>query len=162
MLVRYYVLGVVGAIVFLYLIYIGYTAAKGGKSLLENFRQLLQWRPGTAEPEEDPFQKGMKLFQRNKYREAIPIFEGLAEEARISSQPARFYLLLSGLKENKTGLVARHFDKLDREKFSPDELYRLATSLEASGDSSRAKTLYRYLHDKDPSFRDVAQRLEKA
>lgn len=162
MLVRYYVMAVVGAIVLLYLVYVAYTAAKGGKSLFDSARQLLQWRPGAAEPEEDPFQKGMKLFQRNKYREAIPIFEGLAEEARLASQPARFYLLLAALKENKTGLLARHFDKLDREKFSPDELYRLATALEASGDTSRAKALYRYLHDKDASFRDVAQRLEQA
>lgn len=161
MLVRYYVLGVVGAIVLLYLLYVGYTAAKGGRSLLESFRQLLKWRPGgTPEPEEDPFQKGMRLFQRNKYRDAIPVFEALAEEARLAAHPARYYLLLAALKENKTGLISRHFDKLNREKFSPDELYRLATALEAAGDLSRAKALYRYLHEKDSSFRDVAQRLQ--
>jgi hypothetical protein len=161
-MVRWYVLGTLFALFSIYLAYLAYTAAKGGRSILEYLRRLLQRKKGGQDLGEDPFRKGIKLFGQAKYHKAIAQFEPLTERALQTTQPARYYLILAALRIGKEGLVKTHIPLLDREKFSPDELYRLALGLEENGNfDAAALEIHRDLALKDSSFRDVAKRAEK-
>lgn len=160
-LVRWYILAVLGALVLLYFAYLAYTAARGGKNVLGYMVDWVRRRGRAAEDPEDPFRKGMRLFGRGKYQEALALFEPLTEQARHSSSSARYYLVLSALKLEKTGLAARHAAEVARDKFSADELYRLAQALEEGGLKQEARSLFEFLAAKDSSFRDAGKRAER-
>lgn len=161
-LVRWYIFGTLFALFSLYALYLVYTALKGGSNLITYLRQAFRSQAQVPGDGQDPFRKGLSLFGQAKFQDAIRVLEPLTERALQSTQPARYYLLLSALKIRKSGLVETHFPLLDREKFSPDELYRLGNALEEAGaHDARALEIFRYLAERDPSLRDVAKRAEK-
>lgn len=160
-LVRWYVLATIGALVLLYLAYLTYQAAKGGKNAMSFL--VTAWRQrnlGPIGPEEVPFRKGLKLLAKGKTGEALAVFEAIMEEGGLDSQPARYYALRCYLKQGKRGALHRNFQVLKLDRFSPDELYLLGTSLQEAEERDLARRIYAWLHEKDATFKDVAQRLE--
>lgn len=161
-LVRWYIFGTLFALFSLYLIYVAYTAIRGGSSLLGHLRAAFRTYKQPEGDSQDPFRKGLALFGQAKYLDAIKILEPLTERALQSTQPSHYYVALAALKIRRSGLVHKHVPLLDREKFAPDELYRLAIALEENGSFDRLSLeIYLYLAGKDSSFRDAQKRAEK-
>lgn len=161
-LVRIYVLGILGAIVLIYGSYLVYTTAKGGSTALSFFWQMIRpKRPvtGLVGDDEEPFRKGLKLFGKGRTEDALMIFEALIKAGGPPANPSRYYAILCCLKLGKAGLVKRMLAELTLTEFSLDELYRLGLGLAESEDRAGAVDIFKFLQTKDPSYKDVAQRL---
>lgn len=161
-LVRTYIFATLGAIFLVYIAYLAYSAAKGGKNALSFLVNAIRQGTGGAVvgPEEEPFRKAVRLFGRGKLDEALALLEPLLEADGPEQAPARFYALRCYLKQGKMGRVSRELPRLDLDKFSPDELYLLGSNLLEAEERAGALVIFRWLNDKDATFKDVAQKVE--
>lgn len=110
---------------------------------------------------EDPFKLGLTQFQRGKLDKALEYFQRVAAEPGERMVNGLYYSALCLVKLGQKNRAVREIATLPLATLSNEEVYRLGRACDEAGCQDSAATLYREVFTRDPSYKDVKQRLPK-
>ncbi len=110
---------------------------------------------------DEPFRKGMDLFQRGKYEKAQEFFEKAVAAKGDRANTSHFYLALCLAKQGRKARVIQEVSQIDTAALTTEEIYRLGRACEDSSCQDSATTLYKHVTQRDHSYKDVKARLTK-
>ncbi len=110
---------------------------------------------------EDPFKLGLAQFQKNRFDKALDFFQRVALEPGERAVQGAYYLALTLVKLERKGKALQQIGALPLVQLSTEEVYRLARACEESTYNETSAMLFRHVYQRDPSYKDVRQRIAK-
>lgn len=110
---------------------------------------------------EDALKTGITLYQRSKFDKALEQFLRVSAEPGERAITGRYYTALCEVKLGRRTKAVQDISSLPLNSLSNEEIYRLGRACEEAGYTDTALSLFREVHGRDPSYKDVRQRLGK-
>ncbi|MBX3340795.1 MAG: AAA family ATPase [Nitrospira sp.] len=120
----------------------------------------------TARPDtNEQYERGLSLKKAGSYKEALQAFSLAAQDAAFTFKAmAQVGICLKSLAQPEEAVTAFRKSLQAKRSASPDTIqvrYLLARTLESLGRTDDALEQYRWIGREEPSFKDVAERLER-